>query len=392
MVGQIALAGGSIFGISKNTVGILNQPYSASGLARSYAGARSDSLQLNFLNYALWTNISRTTYSVRGHAVLANSKDGQNNNNFHRDMNFQGAMLAFPILPKKLIAGAGIQPFTSIDQRIEGQFSQSDIELDKSLYIAGGLNRILLNMAYRIKKDLSLSAGYEYTFGEITDKYRLLNAGTTISNIQFNYAYRFYGHGAVLAAAYNYNDKWNLGTVYRHPVHLEGRLEAIDTNSEFLENKDTKADYTLPAQYIFGAEYLFSRRWALGMDVIYQDWENGFLVNNQSKKGFAKHYRVGVGAERATSPKIFTDLKDKMEYRFGLFAGNINYKSAGNSVNEYGLSLGFSLPIKRFRSRFDFATRIGIRGSTDANQYEENFAEMSITISANELWFVNIQD
>ncbi|MEJ2052607.1 MAG: hypothetical protein P8X42_01690 [Calditrichaceae bacterium] len=81
-----------------------------------------------------------------------------------------------------------------------------------------------------------------------------------------------------------------------------------------------------------------------------------------------------------------------MDFRAGLFYGNISKTSNYNPVKEYGLSLGFSFPIIRYISVLDVSAQIGRRGSLNENTYQETFYSVGITFSASELWFVNYDD
>ena len=95
-------ASGSQFGLINQTFGNVLLPYSASGLARSYEIAHADSLQLNIKNFATWTNMSKTTFSIRtGYdAVFGKNKIGQS---FIDKANFQGIHIGIPIMQRKMI-------------------------------------------------------------------------------------------------------------------------------------------------------------------------------------------------------------------------------------------------------------------------------------------------
>ncbi|MBD3224509.1 MAG: hypothetical protein GF313_07255 [Caldithrix sp.] len=385
-------AGGSIFEASNTGFGIYSPRYSAAGLGSSYEVASNDSLKLNFMNYAQWADIRITRYGVKGNSRIAMSSNQTGDNFFNKSTQFQGAFLALPLLKKKWALGAAVQPIYSVDQHLETNVQGPNEELIQSLYVHGGLSRVLLNTSYKIRPSFSVALGYEYTFGSISDNYRLIPTGTTVANIAFTYDYRFYGHGAVLSSLYSPNKNWNFGLVLRPQVTLTGKGVAEEITSQTLINESEVKKYRIPAQYQIGAQYHLNRRWKTGLDVLYQDWQNGYSIDNKNQSEFATSFRAGIGMEKSTSPKTYTDMLDKMSYRFGLFMGQLNVESNDNTINEYGVSLGFSVPIFRFRSRMDFATQFGFRGDLANNNYEEKFAELNITIHASELWFVNIEN
>ena len=54
----------------------------------------------------------------------------------------------------------------------------------------------------------------------------------------------------------------------------------------------------------------------------------------------------------------------------------------GTPINEYGISFGFTFPMKKSRTAIDLGFEYGRRGTTDNNLIQENFLNFS-------LWFFN---
>jgi hypothetical protein len=77
-----------------------------------------------------------------------------------------------------------------------------------------------------------------------------------------------------------------------------------------------------------------------------------------------------------------------MNYRAGVFYGQMNFLSNGKPVNEYGLTAGLGLPIRQGISRIDVALQAGKRGDLKINGLSEMFFRLNFSVSANELWFV----
>ena len=186
-------------------------------------------------------------------------------------------------------------------------------------------------------------------------------------------------------------EKLTVGLVSRLPVKAD--VDIVRSSSATEINEKQKSKVTLPAEYGLGLEYILKPRLKMGMDFLYQDWENGYKINNKIVgSNQDKFYRLGIGIERTQSQKRYTNLINQMDFRAGLFYGQLNQTSSNNSVNEYGLSFGFSLPIIRYISVLDISGKIGWRGSLDQNAYKETFYSFGITFSASELWFKNIED
>ncbi|NOX88894.1 MAG: hypothetical protein GXO77_07695 [Calditrichaeota bacterium] len=381
-----AFAGESIFGINDYSLGIMNIPYSNAGVGRSYEIGNRDSLRLNFFNYSLWTEINNPTYGIKLGYRAAFSKDNIRSDYFNDYANFEGGYLAIPVLKKKLVIGLGLQPFSNIEQRI--QTDEGDVH--KFVLIRGGISKGTLNVSYAVNKRLRIGLGYEYNFGEILRSFRIELEGSDYP-LSFDYQYRYYGNGAVISAYGNPVKNLGMGIVYRPSYTLKTRIKP-QTTSDYINDSRLKK-ITIPSFLGFGLRYNLNSRTSVGSDLIYQNWAKGYKVEGKSFENlFSDYVRLGVGFERRQSHKLFTSFAEKLDYRFGLFYGKQNYLSLGNDVKEYGMSLGLSLPITRFRSRIDFSLILGKRGNLSKNQYEEKFLMFGVTINASEIWFVKLED
>jgi hypothetical protein len=381
-------AQGTIFGLADYNLGIIRPNYSAPGLARSYEVANIDSLHLNYQNFSAWSAINYTSYTIDAAFMMGFSKD-RYGENYYRDFgSFQGGFLAVPIIPQKLVIGAGIQPVISQEHSIKD--TSISASTGYSVFKCG-LNRITGNVSYKLTNSLGVGIGYEYTFGKLEDYYRLELAGDNYSPLTFKYDYRFGGHGMVFSAHYILLDLMTIGVLYRPPVNLS--MDIIGITDAIALNTKSQKTLTLPAQLNFGLKVDLSQRFKTGFDVIYQNWEDGYKIEDKKEIPYQSDYfRFGIGMEYTESPRRFTKLQDAMNYRLGLFFGKQKITSLGNSVPEYGISMGFSLPLFRFVSRIDFTGIAGRRGSVSNNYYEENFIQFGISISTSERWFLKIED
>jgi len=383
---SFSIAGESIFGINDYSIGLLHTFYSGSGIGRSYEIAHYDSLRLNFMNFASWPNIANPTYGISLGYSAAFSKDGQKSDYFNDYINFQGGYLGIPILKKRLVMGFGLQPLSNVEQR----FEVYDEGVKKHFLLKGGLSKGTLNLSYSFNRNFNLAIGYEYNFGRIDRSYRF-ELDKSEYPLTFEYQYLFYGHGMEVSAFSRPLENLSIGLVYRPGFTLRARIKP-NTNSSIVNESKLKK-LTIPAYYGFGLRYDFNRRTSIGSDLIYQDWQSGYKIESKTPDQlFAKYFRLGLGVERRQSHKLFTNFFQKMDYRAGIFYGQQNVLSAGNEIKEYGLSLGLSMPITRFRSRIDFSFLVGKRGALNTNQYEETFLKFGITINASEIWFVKFED
>lgn len=390
MAGQVS-ARESLFGISNKSLGLVEHPYASSGKARSYEVAHTDSMQLNYRNFAAWTDIAYTIFSVKaGYAGAFGENSVKSTYNDYA--NFRGGILAFPIQKKQMVLGLGVLPYTSIDQRIQEEFTTSDgeIEVFQNLIMRGGLSRAMLNFSVRLFSGYQFGLGYEYTFGKITENLVKELTENTTSRLFINYDYRYTGNGIVLSTLAQPIKDLKVGAVFRPSVKMNTKRVAESASDAV--NEQVEGEMTLPAEFSFGFEYSFNPSYIAGMDLLYQDWKDGFKRNGSKESGQELLYRVGMGIERKPSERLFVSLTEQMSYRLGMFYGQLHYQKENEPVNEYGISMGFSLPIQRFRSGIDLSAIIGKRGSLSKNGLEETFVSFDITINASEIWFRNRED
>ena len=383
-----AFAGESLFGISNKSLGLLNNTNSAPGMARSYEIASMDTTQINYQNYALWTNQTITSYSAKISYRAAFGEDGQTKNYFNDVANFGGGYLTVPLLKRRLAFGLGLTPFTNMEQRYRLDYDDGQ---SKEVLVKGGLSKAHLNLSYKIMEKAGIGLGYEYIFGKITKNFRQEDSNVAFDPIKLYYEYRFNGQGLVASAFYHPYSSIQFGLFFRPQTTVDLKIQA-NTISDNV-NLDEIHTLTIPAQFGGGVEYSLNPRWNMGMDLEYQNWRDEYTVDKISAgNDFAQHLKIGIGFEKKQSPKLFTNILEQIDYRFGGFYRTLSTLSSGNEINEYGLSLGFSFPLQRFRSKIDFAGIVGKRGNLDKNRYQETFFKFGLSISAMERWFVAAED
>ena len=145
---------------------------------------------------------------------------------------------------------------------------------------------------------------------------------------------------------------------------------------------------SFPANWTVGLTFQPFERWVLGGDIDVINWKSGYLFDGLPISNMNNNARIGAGIERVPSKRRLAPYADKINYRAGAFYGQLNYLSNGEAVDEYGVTLGFGLPITQGSSRLDIALQLGKRGDIEINGLSEMFFRLNFSISANEMWFV----
>lgn len=386
---SLSYAGESQFGLVNRGLGNIKLPYSASGIARSYEIAYSDSVQLNSMNFSTWTNISQTTFSLN---LGYNAYWGENRieKSFIDNANFNGVLLAIPIKQKKLIFGAVLMPFTSIEQRIVNESTQIGEKITENSYINGGASKLSFNLAYKVMDNLSIGLGYEYTFGKITEEVQIDIDDDLNSSLHLSSENQIFGNGILLSLFATPFQDLNVGLSIRPPA-LGEITKSAESPSDALNGEEV-FDLTLPTELNFGFEYALNQSYSVGMDLNWQDWKNGYKIDGVKVDQHETYYHIGFGFEKKGSGRKFVKYGSQIDLRIGGFYNQLSSLNNANKVNEIGFSVGLSLPIQRFRSKIDLAGFISRRGNLSKNKLEETIVGFSFSISTNELWFVNLED
>ena len=128
--------------------------------------------------------------------------------------------------------------------------------------------------------------------------------------------------------------------------------------------------------------------WQLGGDIAYQNWHNGYLLDNVAHDNINDGFRLGVGIERGPEDKKYTSYFKNINIRGGAFISQLNSSSKGEKIYEYGVSFGLGFPIVKNHNRIDIAAEFGQRGDLDLNFLRELYFKFNFSLSTNELWFV----
>ena len=343
-------ASGSQFGLINQSLGNILVPYSASGVSRSYEIAHMDSMQLNMKNFATWTDISRTTLFLNsGYDAIF----GENRveTSFIEKANFQGVAIGIPIIKRQLTFGLGLQPFTSIEHRVLNTLDQGGYDISENYNISGGLSKANFNFAYKLNDMWAVALGYEFTFGRI-DREIKSDINTPVpTQIEMSIKTQFSGHGIVLSVISNPLPNLNVGLMLK-PSVLGKLTKSGNSISEVLNTQEI-LDTSIPTEINFGLEYNLSDIYALGFDLTYQDWKKGYEIEGANIDDYNTYYYLGFGFERKGSGRRFVKYLEQIDYRAGLFYSQLAYLNNTESVVEYGVSAGLSVPIQRFRSKID---------------------------------------
>lgn len=299
----------------------------------------------------------------------------------------------------------GLLPFSSVgytinsDQSVEG-FGNTRFEFQGY----GGLSQLYIGNGFRIFRDLSAGINVSYLFGSI-DKIRNItfpDSGYVFSarisemtkargfyadfGLQYHHKFnngRFFTLGATYAPGQNIGGKSDkLAVSYTHDYSTN--LDEIRDTVEYTQGSNGKI--YLPRAMGGGFSFGNGDRWMAGADIKWQEWSKfTYLGRSDSLKN---SLCLNVGGQFRPSSSDVSSYWKRITYRAGARFNQSYLFLNETRINEFGISFGFGLPMKKTRSTLNIAVEAGGRGTTQNNLIRENYFRFSLGASIFDRWFL----
>lgn len=309
--------------------------------------------------------------------------------------------LAFPVFPWWQ-TGLSLDPMTDVSYRIKEHGDTSIFPYAHyNIYEGnGGLNRLTWLNAFSPVRNLSLGIGMEYIFGNyfrsstihITDTGNFFNSGLE-DNIHVN-AFNF-RLGAQYFLHIKNDYRFGLGAVYEAGLSLPtdevyysytfSEANGIITLRDSISRQEIKGKHIkLPSIMGFGISLEKPNRWFLGLDATYTAWSK-FEFQNKPVSEMKNNVQIRLGCE--IRPDAYGNYLSKITYRLGMFYDSGYLQLSGHNINEYGITAGLGLPIRRSESSMNLFFRYALKGTHKDNLLKENTYTIGISVSSKDRWF-----
>jgi hypothetical protein len=267
----------------------------------------------------------------------------------------------------------------------------------------GGLNQFFWGNAFKIGDKLRLGVDAIYLFGQGSRSSKVYfpdslyifgtktNRYTRGGDIIFDYGVQYdikLNESRTLTLGAIYSNNWNLNAkreyiAYTFSGGYDGVVESLQDTIAY--NPEEKGTITIPQRFGAGFALVEKDRWLIGADFEWQNWENftAFGVTDSLDNA----WRVAVGGQYSPKHTSISSLAKRMYYRLGFRYANSYLSLYNTPINEYGISFGLTIPLKKSRTAIDLGFEYGRRGTTDNNLIQENFLNFSVGFSIHENWF-----
>jgi len=126
----------------------------------------------------------------------------------------------------------------------------------------------------------------------------------------------------------------------------------------------------------------------VGLDFSYSDWT--VFRNYGNPDSLRKSYTLSAGGYYRPLKPYRTDYFNKIEYRFGGHYSMTPLEIRGTGINEYGVALGFGLPLtikSHFSGILNLGMEAGKMGTMQNNLTTDTYFRLSIGFNLIDQWF-----
>ncbi|MDR0895015.1 MAG: hypothetical protein LBN06_06920 [Prevotellaceae bacterium] len=351
-----------------------------------------DGMYVNFANPATYTAVDSLTFIFDGSIGLQNTNfsDGSVKRNA-KNSSFDYITMQFR-LAKWAGMSIGLLPYSNIGYSMTSMQTDETNSANSSAVTysgSGGLHQVYMGVGVKIIKNLSVGANLSYLWGDVTHSRAQSYSSSTptnafsevVSDVLRSYKVDF---GLQYTQRFGAKHAATLGLVYSpgHNLHNTGTVATTVTTTTV---RDTTLTMGIPNSMGGGIAYVYDNRLTVGADVLLQNWDKVTFMNNAD--AFSRRTRFSVGAEylpTRTGRNYFSVIK----YRIGGYYSQPYYKIDGvRAATEYGVSVGFGLPLQRTASTVNLTAQYVRVQAADSRFLTENTFRISVGITFNERWF-----
>ena len=388
----VALAQSTTSPYSKIGYGLLND--NATGIQRSMGGvgyAMQNPRQINTMNPASYSQVDSLTFLWDIGLDLTNlwsKEDGAKGHNFGGGLDYIAAQFR---ITKGLGGSFGLIPYASVGYSFGTKWDNSSERRIGS----GSINQLYLGFGWEPFKGLSIGGNVAYMFGTTSNISQVNTTSTTV----YQRIVQVRDYNVQLGVQYGVDlregkDRLVLGATYQPKKSFHGHTWGLyydvqDIVQDTIGYTSMSGKHEQPHSIGVGVSYTYDRRWMTEVDFTYQNWHDakyhpleGFEVNTLK---FDNRWKVAAGLQY--SPNRRGSFFGAMSMRIGGHYTHDYINITGSNLRDYGVSLGVSLPVPNGKSTINLGFGWDHRYSTKVAMIEENYLNITLGITFNELWF-----
>ncbi len=411
---------------SRYGLGELQQAGFGRNAAMGHTGiALSSSYNLNNVNPASYFSMDSISFFFEG-GLTGFDQKVQTNEMTARfsDMNFSYFAIGYP-LSKWGFMSVGVKPeslagYQFFDDNESSTISTSDGNYTKSSYQGSGTTtKAYAGLAISPIKNLSFGAHFSFLFGSVqhhsiaqfpNDAFAFKLA--TSEKININDFYMDFGAQYRLYLKERHN--LIIGAIYQPKTGINGKVKKLvaagttfDRDGTTIINADTlKFSETkirgnaleLPEKFGVGVAYNIDDLMTVTADYTLAKWSESKFPNLETSTNDVNAFTIGdeqtfaFGVEFIPNYRSASFYPSRIKYRIGTSYKQeyliLPQSAGGDHLEDFGITFGMGLPLKRSKTSFNLAFEWGQRGTTNNSLIKENYMRLTMNLTLHEYWFM----
>lgn len=368
----------------------------ATAMQRTMGGtgyAMNSGRQINVMNPASYAAMDSLTFLFDMGVDLTSKWSSQGNT---KEKDFGGGLdyitMQFP-LGRYMGASIGVLPYSSVGYSFGSKIDNGTVSREGT----GSINQLYFGIAGRPFRGFTIGANVAYLFGSLVNDVYAVSDYATSALFEHTMTVRDYRLDFGVQYSFNIGrtERFTLGLVYSPKKSLHGKVYGIyyDTSVQNAVpdtvpgNPKMAGQYSVPETWGAGINWQHENKLMIEADFTYQPWSKakfGQIENFESTK-MANRYRISAGAQYV--PNWRGNYAQRIQYRLGAFYNRDYIMIGDNNVRDYGVSLGFGLPVPGFKTVINLGLEYRHRQAAPVALVKEDYLNITIGLNFNEMWF-----
>lgn len=364
-------------------------------------GILPDSIHVNLQNPATYSALKLTVYTV-GVSDKSRTLKTESASESANRVTLDYLAVALPF--NKVGVAFGLMPYTSVGYRIQNTKVIDNVDYYRQFNGKGGINRAFFGGAYKISPKLSVGADFQYNFGTIETKsiVSIINEDIQYPTREVNKSY-YSGASFNIGATYQTKFKtldWTSSITYSPKSKLSSNTDRTlssiiltSTNNEVtvdqLPTQTINDKLDMPSAFTIGTGFGRVNKWFAGIEYGTQSSNTlGARFDQVTNASFKASQRISLGGYYIPKYNSFTSYLSKVTYRGGFRFENTGLVVNDQNIKDFAFTFGMGLPLGGTFSNLNVGMEIGRKGTSRANLIQENYANIMLSLSINDRWFV----
>lgn len=386
--------------------GALSDYANATQRAMGGAGlALRDSRSINFMNPASYAAIDSMTFLFDIAGEIKNLSTSENRDGEKlKGKQFTGGLdyvaLQFPVTRYGGIA-IGMVPYSQVGYSFGNEIMNGTNQHQGS----GDISELFVGLSARPFKGLTIGANVSYRFGTLlNDTYVYgtpdADGNGTSSTSLFervleirDYNLRF---GLQYGVDINRDNTVSVGVIYSPKKSFRGHAYGVkydvgqDALGDTIGYTSMRGNYQQAETWGVGLAWTWKKALTVAADFTYEPWKNVkyHLLEGFDQSGadrFDNRWKGALGVNY--QPALRGGYLRRINYRLGGYLSHDYVMVGTNSIKEYGVSFGLGLPAPSSKTMINLSFDFRHRESSPVKLVTENYFQMTLGITINEMWF-----